>query len=323
MTLHKHREAIDQLVAGLQEHDAQHGTFTFAAELAETAAAEAGEATSSSTTAVGKHPRRPSAVIARAVDLTWLATKIDAFKPRSWWVASMHIVLRIALTSGTVFFTHASAKAAVATLIAITGMCVQLRAAPYRRPSDNDAAVAAAWVLFMWTWVLLMRCSGAVGGEHGFVLGGLLIAATVLLIGGVVRLLVLDVWEDAATNNAEREAEDETGLANTAEPNNEDAIALEVTTLVAVESRAGGPPPSRTGEEGATAVASSSRLAETSPEDSNFLLGMLCVAGPTQQPDEATATSSVHADENARLREENASLREEIARLLRLEKAGQ
>lgn len=115
-------------------------------------------------------------------------------------------------------------------------------------------------------------------------LGGLLIAVTVLLIGGVVRLVALDVWEDAVTDDAEHEvppvvtnpepmAEEEAGSAITAEHTSENAVGLEMTTLVVTEPRSGGPPPS-TGEEG-TAAVSSSRLIATSPEG-NFLLGMLC-----------------------------------------------
>ena len=75
-----------------------------------------------------------------------------------------------------------------------------------------------------------------------------------------------------------------------------------------------------TGEDSVTF--SSSHLVATSPEDTNFLLGMLCVVGQTQPDDGASATATSHTEEVARLQDENKSLREELA-VFRQEKGGQ
>ena len=112
--------------------------------------------------------------------------------------------MRIIQTSVMVFIVNPGLQATVASLFALIGVAVQTHAAPYRRSSDNDAALAAAWLLFIWSFSLLVRYSGAVDGEHGVVLGATLITATVGMVAFVVRTLVTDV-KKYAMDRDERE----------------------------------------------------------------------------------------------------------------------
>ena len=49
------------------------------------------------------------------------------------------------------------AQAAIASLIALIAVSVQAHTAPYRRASDNRAALMSTWVIFIWCFVLLVR----------------------------------------------------------------------------------------------------------------------------------------------------------------------
>ena len=140
------REEIQSLGDAMAEHDAGHGTFTFVRDHATLAAADAEASTTSES--VGKL-RRPS-TIARSVDLLWLSSKIDKFQSRSWWAGSFLIALRIMQTSIMVFIVNPGLRATAATLVALAGIAVQTHFAPYRRTTDNHAALAAAWLLFIW-----------------------------------------------------------------------------------------------------------------------------------------------------------------------------
>ena len=65
--------------------------------------------------------------------------------------------------------------------------------------------------------MLLVRYSGAVSGEHGVVLGVILIVATVAMVGEVVRSLVVDVRKDG-TKRAQRDvSRDDAGAASAAD----------------------------------------------------------------------------------------------------------
>ena len=63
-------------------------------------------------------------------------SKVDKFEPTMWWTASFLIGMRVMQTSLMVFITRPSLQASVACLIALIGIAVQQRNAPYRRPSE-------------------------------------------------------------------------------------------------------------------------------------------------------------------------------------------
>ena len=193
MTMYTHREGIQRLGDQLAEHDATHQTISFVRDHA--------TMTMMTTTSGPAGKRRRPSMIERSINLVWLSSKIDKFSPRSWWAGSFIIAIRIMQTSIMVLFSNPSLQAAAASLIALVGVAVQTHAAPYRQASDNRAALAAAWLLFLWPFLLLVRDSEAVGGEHGVVLGALLIAATVVVMAFTVYALVADVKKYATNNN--------------------------------------------------------------------------------------------------------------------------
>ena len=95
--------------------------------------------------------------ITEATDLMRLSSKLDKFQPQSWWTSSYLVAMRILQTSAMVFIASPSAQAAIASLIALIVVSVQTHTAPYRRASDNRAALVATWVIFIWCFVLLVR----------------------------------------------------------------------------------------------------------------------------------------------------------------------
>ena len=294
--MHTHRGEIRKLGDALAEHDAEHSTFTFVSDHAMFVTMDSEAATSSE--APGKQ-RRPS-MTRRSVDLLWLSSKIDKFQSRSWWAGSFLIGMRITQTSIMVFIVNPGLQATAASLVALVGVAVQMHTAPYRRPSDNHSALASAWLLFIWSFVLLVRYTGAVNGEHGVVLGALPIAATVAIVTYVAYALAMDVRKDAPTeDDADREAkvtvpesvaeEEAAGPAADAQRSTtETAVSdVEMTALASTAERyMGRPPPSSTGEDG-----TGLHLDATSPADFNFFR-MLCVVEQKQPGDTASTTAT-------------------------------
>ena len=189
MITRTYRAGIQNLGDALAKHDAEHKRLSFVSDHAALATVDSEMAT---TNEAGGKQRRPS-MVTRSVDLLWLSSKIDKFKSRAWWAGSFLIAMRIMQTSMMVFIVNPGLQATAASLIALVGVAVQSHAAPYRNPSDNHAALAAAWLLFLWSFLLLVRYSGAAHGENGVTLGVLLIVATVVIVMLIARALAADV----------------------------------------------------------------------------------------------------------------------------------
>ena len=146
--MHIYRDDVKELVEAMKKYDANNDTFTYAREFNAMTTATPDASTSSTTmTTTGRRERRPS-MIAKASDLMWVSSKIDKFDAPCWWTSSYLIVMRILQTSAMALIATPSIQAAVASLIALVGVSVQTHAAPYRRASDNHAALVAAWLLF-------------------------------------------------------------------------------------------------------------------------------------------------------------------------------
>jgi hypothetical protein len=144
-----YRDDVEQFVQKMKDHDATHDTFSYAQDFAELTKAATPTAASSTTTAQKRRPsRRASMMITQATDLMWLSSKLGKFQPQSWWTSSYLVAMRILQTSAMVF---------IASLIALIAVSVQTHTAPYRRASDNRAALVATWVIFIWCFVLLVR----------------------------------------------------------------------------------------------------------------------------------------------------------------------
>ena len=146
--MHIYCDEVKELVGAMKEYDAKNGTFTYAREFnAMTTATPDASTSSTTTTTTGRCERRPS-MIAKASDLMWMSSKVDKFDAPCWWTSSYLIVMRILQTSAMALIATPSLQAAVMSLIALVGVSVQTHAAPYRRASDNHAALVAAWLLF-------------------------------------------------------------------------------------------------------------------------------------------------------------------------------
>ena len=255
-----HRHGIRKLGDALAEHDAMHKRLSFVRDHAALAIVDSESATTSETT--GKQ-RRPS-MITRSVDLLWLSSKIDKFQSRAWWAGSFLIAMRLMQTSAMVFFVNPGLQATAASLVALIGVAVQTHAAPYRNSSDNHAALAAAWLLFLWSFVLLVRHSGAVDGQHGVALGALLIATTVLMVMFVVRALATDVKKYASKDEHEVSSND---------------IGVELGALPSVAEDAQAEPREETRESAGAGNESPDRDALSGIWDGRYLQSIMCNEG--------------------------------------------
>lgn len=120
------RDEFRKLVEGLKQYDAEHNVISYVSDHSVLAMVEP--------QTLGRG-RRPS-MVTRAADLSWLASKVDKFDSTMWWTGSFLIGMRVMQTSAMVFITNPSLQASVACLIALIGINVQERNAPYRRPSE-------------------------------------------------------------------------------------------------------------------------------------------------------------------------------------------
>ena len=188
--MYTHREDARKLGNALVEHDAKHQTISFVDD----------HTKQTPVTSETAEKRRRLSMIKRSVKLVWLSSKVNQFGS-SWWAGSFVIAMRIMQTSAMVFLHNPGLQAAVASLIALAGVAVQTHAAPYRQASDNHVALAAAWLLFLWPFVLLVRYLEAVGGQEGVALGVLLIAATVIVVAFAAYALVLDMKKYAMNDD--------------------------------------------------------------------------------------------------------------------------
>ena len=314
MIMYFYREDSKKLVESIKEYDANNDTFTYARDHTALATVEPEASTSSTTTTTRRRERRPS-MIAKATDLMWMSSKIDKFDAAPcWWAGSYLIAMRIMQTSVMALIPSPGLQAVAASLIALVGVSVQTHAAPYRRASDNHAALVAAWLLFAWCFVLLLRYSGAVGGEHSIVLGVLLIVLTVGMMAEVMRSLGVDVWKEIEKNkqrdDADAEAEPEAGEAHAE------------SGVEAGASAAGG---EGTSPDGGSAAPSS--RAPAAPSGSSWGIFM-CGAGestaddgdakPRTLEDAEAEIAKLRADNAAqivKLRADNAAHLEELKRL--------
>ena len=237
LVMRSYREDIKTLVDKIKAHDAEHDTFTLSSDLVALPAPEP-DGTASSTT----RSRRPS-VIAQAADLKWLFASVEKFDALCWWTSSYQVAMRLMQTCAMVLIASPSAQAAMASLIALISVSVQTHTAPYRRPSDNRTALVATWVMFIWCAALLVRHSGAVSGEHGgVVLGVLLIVATAAMVGEGVWSLAMDVCEDGEKKE-KREASHDAAAAAADAVRTETGGGEVAAPTRAIEEAGGAPSP--------------------------------------------------------------------------------
>ena len=188
----------------LKERDAEHNSFTTTHDLAEVSRRISAL---DSNTKIRGH--RKSA-FHRASNLLWLARAFCKFDPDKWWAASLLIIMRLLQTSGMVLITDFSVRAVCASLVAWIGIYCQRNIAPFRRPSDNKAALTLQWLIFAWCCTLVIR--DALRFSPPAAVGISLIVMTSCGIGYVLRLILIDVQRAAAS--CVREAANATDLDN-------------------------------------------------------------------------------------------------------------
>ena len=220
----RHRSETKQIIEGFKKHDSQHKGFTTTMELAHIANHSATDTAAESPPAVRVKKHRPS-LITKAADFAWLASKFDKFQGHCWWTSTFLISMRLLQTSAMLLLESSSVQAVVASLLAQVGVCVQRNVHPYRRQSDNDAALYTQWcvaaatcwpcallltlalrsaapsrLIFLWCFVLLVRHSGALNNDNvpPAAIGALLITGTLATLGQVIRSLFQDMRKDTA-----------------------------------------------------------------------------------------------------------------------------
>ena len=152
-------------------------------------------------------------------EIRWLLPKVEKFRPEQWFTGVLLLVVRLLQTSILALVPNQLAQAAIMCLITLFAVTLQRELSPYRRASDNHVALLAQWLIFTWTFSLMLRIAG-VFEKHvaATAIGVILCVATVSVF--VVALVLANIdrlnekraeQSDSNKESAEQNSCDETG----------------------------------------------------------------------------------------------------------------
>ena len=189
MTMYVHRDAIERLGVDLQMHNQSH--------------------TSSFTTrqfAKSRHAR-PS-FVALSMNMTWLLSKFEKFKPSFWAAGVGLLVLRLLQTSLMAIVRTQRVQAAIVCVLTLIAVSVLQELSPMQRDSDSRIAVLSQQLIFAWVFVLSLRIAGLFQRP----LAAWIIGTT--LCGASVGLLMTALFLANEDRCRQQLGEEQTGVQN-------------------------------------------------------------------------------------------------------------
>ena len=169
------REQIKKILTDIKEQDRKTHTVTTVTEV------------------VASKRRQRASIVELSASVHWLVPKFEKFEPECWGYGAFALVLRLCQSSMMVMFDDQSIQAACASMIAQVGICAQRNLAPYRRASDNEIALYAQWLIFIWCSMLLLRVIGAVALLPTFLVGLFCLLPTVAVVARALHSARTDI----------------------------------------------------------------------------------------------------------------------------------
>ena len=114
------------------------------------------------------------------------------------------LVTRLLQTSLMVLFPEQRTQSAFASVVSLTSIVVERELSPYRRSTDNQIAVLARWLVFMWTFGLLLRLVHVLGSFPSVLVGVTLVLASVGIIVWSLRAAFHDTCTELAVTRRRR-----------------------------------------------------------------------------------------------------------------------
>ena len=172
MSLFRHRHATKKLGTELQEHNQRLGSGRNLNQLAKSKVAR-------------------SSFVAKTQEMRWLTPKFEKFRPSLYLMGVVLLGLRLLQTSFIALVRTQIVQAAIVCFVTLASALVQTQLSPYRRNSDNHVALLVQCLVFLWTFILLLRIAGVfVRPVAATVVGTLLCIATVAVF--VTALILAD-----------------------------------------------------------------------------------------------------------------------------------
>ena len=173
--MYPHRKNIEKMMREIKQEDQRRGTIVRVKDVRQS-----------------EKQRRPS-IVDLARSLQWLVPRFEPYEPERWWMGAFNIILRLCQSSMMVVFRDQAIQASFACCIAQLGVCSQRNLMPYRRQTDNETAFFAQWLIFGWCMVLLMRIVGSLASVPPFLVGLVIVLATVALVARSLWTAIGDI----------------------------------------------------------------------------------------------------------------------------------
>ena len=173
--MYPHRKNIEKMMREIKQEDQRRGTIVRVKDVRQS-----------------KKQRRPS-IVDLARSLQWLVPRFEPYEPERWWMGAFNIILRLCQSSMMVVFQDQAIQAPFACCIAQLGVCSQRNLMPYRRQTDNETALFAQWLIFGWCMVLLKRIIGSLASVPSFLVGLVIVLATVALVARSLWTAIDDI----------------------------------------------------------------------------------------------------------------------------------
>ena len=116
------------------------------------------------------------------------------------------LITRLLQTSLMVLFPEQRTQSAFASVVSLTSIVVERELSPYRRSSDNQIAVLARWLVFLWTFGLLLRLVHVLGSFPSVLVGATLVLASVGIIIWSLRAALQDTRTELTVTRRRRTA---------------------------------------------------------------------------------------------------------------------
>ena len=166
-----HRGAIKRIGEAMKQQGRQSKTMLTVAEMS-------------------KDRDQRQSLVTHTRELAYLVSKFEDFIPGCWWMSVFLLVIRLLQTSLMVLFPEQHIQAAFCSSISLVGICVEHELRPYRRSSDNRTAVCARWLVFIWSFGLLLRLVHVLGSFPSVLVGLVLVFATLAVGGDSLRVAI-------------------------------------------------------------------------------------------------------------------------------------
>ena len=200
VTMYLHRSAIEQLGTEVRRHNQALDSKLTIRQFA-------------------RSKRARASFVVLSTEMQWLLPKIEKFKASQWYASVEFLLLRLFQTSFMALLRTQETQAALMCYLSVLSALLLQKLDPMRVATDTDVIVLAQALIFLWTFVLLLRTKGMLENEVGVAVGYLLCIVTVGVC--VVALMLADVERRKQRCADRRESESDEALATTSQDESE------------------------------------------------------------------------------------------------------